>query len=311
MAKKVKTRRKLVLLFSAIIGLIAVILAIVGIVTRNWISVQGNTNELQNNFGQLLDANGTFVVTAAAVLTTLGIPEPLTKLIVIGLANATLTQVEGQLSNNLQSTTYSLFDKKVSVARTEVPELKLSQGLVIAGLVCLFSGTLLATLILCIPVNLRYIGLIAIVSLFFLALGSILILLGYLLFTRAITEDFGHELGIKVTLGNQARKYRSCEEYQRSLQLYLHAYHLGIKTQIDLPECISDLEEYAITMGDMIHHNRAKKIQFDLFLKVLQATENECIRNRNLTSALDVKQKNQKFLWSSNQVDDIEILEFV
>ncbi|CAF0885516.1 unnamed protein product [Rotaria sordida] len=201
MAKKVKTRRKLVLLFSAIIGLIAVILAIVGIVTRNWISVQGNTNELQNNFGQLLDANGTFVVTAAAVLTALGIPEPLTKLIVIGLANATLTQVEGQLSNNLQSTTYSLFDKKVSVARTEVPELKLSQGLVIAGLVCLFSGTLLATLILCIPVNLRYIGLIAIVSLFFLALGSILILLGYLLFTRAITEDFGHELGIKVTLG--------------------------------------------------------------------------------------------------------------
>ncbi|CAF1379866.1 unnamed protein product [Rotaria sordida] len=155
MAKKVKTRRKLVLLFSVIIGLIAVILAIVGVATRNWVSVQGNTNELQNKFGQLLDANGQFVVTAANTLAGLGVPAPLTKLIVIGLANATLVQVEGQLRSNLQSTTYSLFDKKVSVARTEVSELKLPQGLVMAGLACIFSGTLLAILIFCIPVNLR------------------------------------------------------------------------------------------------------------------------------------------------------------
>ncbi|CAF3991818.1 unnamed protein product [Rotaria sp. Silwood1] len=201
MTKKVKAVRKFLLLFSVIIGLIAVILAIVGVATRNWVSVQGDTNELQKKFGQLLDANGEFVVNAAASIAALGIPQPLTKPIVIRLANATLFQVQRQLSSNLQLTTYSLFDKKDSAGRTQVPELKLSQGLVIIGLVFLFSGTLLTTLIFCIPVNLRYIRLIATVSLFFLALGSILILLGYLLFTKSITEDFGHELGIKVSLG--------------------------------------------------------------------------------------------------------------
>ncbi|CAF3840406.1 unnamed protein product [Rotaria sp. Silwood1] len=200
MTNKVKAGRKFFLLFSVIIGLIAVILAIVGVATRNWISVQGDTNELRTKFSQLLEPNGTFVINAAAVIASLGIPQPLTKPIVISLANATLIQVERQLSSNLQSTTYSLFDKKVLAARTEIPELKLSQGLVIGGLACLFIGTLLVTLILCIPVKIRYIGLITSVSLFFLALGSIITLLGYLLFTKVITEDFGHELGIKVSL---------------------------------------------------------------------------------------------------------------
>jgi hypothetical protein len=42
-------------------------------------------------------------------------------------------------------------------------------------------------------------------------------------------------------------------------------------------------------MREMIDHNRTKKIQFDLFIKILQATENEFIKkkNRNLTSTLD------------------------
>ncbi|CAF1445133.1 unnamed protein product [Didymodactylos carnosus] len=193
--------KKVLSLLIAIVGLIAVTLAIVGVATRNWVSVQGNTNELRTKFDQLLDENGTFVVNASGNIVSLLSMPSLAKQVVIGLANATLIQVERQLSSNLQPTTYSLFDKKIAATRTTVPEFKLPQGLVIAGLICLFIGTSLATIILFIHGSLRSGGLFAIVPLFFLVLGSIIILLGYLLFTKIITEDFGHDLGIKVSLG--------------------------------------------------------------------------------------------------------------
>jgi len=103
-----------------------------------------------------------------------------------------------------------------------------------------------------------------------------------------------------------ANYYRSYEKFQRALQLFLYAYDLRIKTQIGLDKCISNLEECAITMHEMIDDNKTKKIQFDLFIKILQATENEFIKNRNFTSTLNVKQKKKKCIWSSNKIPDIE-----
>jgi hypothetical protein len=49
-------------------------------------------------------------------------------------------------------------------------------------------------------------------------------------------------------------------------------------------------------MGDIISHKRTKQIQFDLFIKILQATENEFIKNKNRTSILDDKQKKKIFI---------------
>ena len=121
-----------------------------------------------------------------------------------------------------------------------------------------------------------------------------------------IRERAGVTANFLSSLDHQADLHRH-NEYQRALQLHLHAYHLRIKTQIDLDKCISNLRECTRTMQQMIVHNRTKEIQFDLFLEILEATENEFIRNRNLTaSSLNVKQKNTKFIWSLNKVHAIE-----
>jgi hypothetical protein len=189
----------IILAIIAVVGLVAVILAIIGVATKTWISVSGNTDELKKKFLPLTDPNGVFVNSVSAAL-SLPLPVAQTRAIIVAIANQTLIQVEMQLSANLQLTTYSLFDKQVSKKpATDVDELKLPQGLIVAGLVCLFVGTISAAIMTFL--NLGKFGFVRVIPLIVLAIGSILILLGYLLFTKIIVEDFGHDLGIESQLG--------------------------------------------------------------------------------------------------------------
>ncbi|CAF1476679.1 unnamed protein product [Adineta steineri] len=102
-------------------------------------------------------------------------------------------------------------------------------------------------------------------------------------------------------LDHQAEEYNNNSKYQCALQLYLHAYHLRIETQIDLNKCKSCLSWCVVIMSRMISDNRTEQIQFNTFLKVLQATENEFLRNKNLPSTLNDKEKQRNYIWSSNE----------
>ncbi|CAF3625257.1 unnamed protein product [Rotaria sp. Silwood1] len=88
---------------------------------------------------------------------------------------------------------------------------------------------------------------------------------------------------------------RGPEECQLAIRLWLHAYHLRIQTQVDLKKCVSCLKKCATIMGELINYKRTKEIQFDMLMKVLEATEHEYQRNKNLEPILDVEQENDNF----------------
>ncbi|CAF3828797.1 unnamed protein product, partial [Rotaria sp. Silwood1] len=97
---------------------------------------------------------------------------------------------------------------------------------------------------------------------------------------------------------------RGSEECQLVIRLWLHAYHLRIQTQINLNKCVSYLEKCARIMGELINRKRTKGIQFDILMKVLEATGNEYQRNKNLESTLDVERENENFSCSLSEVDE-------
>ncbi|CAF1155614.1 unnamed protein product [Rotaria sp. Silwood1] len=88
---------------------------------------------------------------------------------------------------------------------------------------------------------------------------------------------------------------RGPEECQLAIRLWLHAYHLRIQTQVDLKKCVSCLEKCATIMGELINYKRTKEIQFEMLMKVLEATEHEYQRNKNLEPILDVERENDSF----------------
>ncbi|CAF1344610.1 unnamed protein product [Adineta steineri] len=102
------------------------------------------------------------------------------------------------------------------------------------------------------------------------------------------------------SLNQHAHSYDNKSNHQYALQLYLHGYDLRIETQVDLNECISSLSSCVRTMGRMISDNRTEQIQFNTFLKILQATEDEFLRNKNLPSTLNGDEKQRNYIWSSN-----------
>lgn len=93
--------------------------------------------------------------------------------------------------------------------------------------------------------------------------------------------------------------YRSREEYQRALQLYLHLHHLEIKNKISLDMCRNTLEDCVSTMNEMIRRRKTEQIPFDAFLTILEASKNEFLKSRNLPSTLEVKEEDKKFPCSS------------
>ncbi|CAF1219356.1 unnamed protein product [Adineta steineri] len=97
------------------------------------------------------------------------------------------------------------------------------------------------------------------------------------------------------------QSYKNISDSQYALQLYLHLYHLRIETQIGLNKCISCLSRCVVIMSRMISDNRTEQIQFNTFLKILQTTENEFLRNKNLPSTLNDKEKQRNYIWSSNE----------
>ncbi|CAF3068617.1 unnamed protein product [Rotaria sp. Silwood2] len=88
---------------------------------------------------------------------------------------------------------------------------------------------------------------------------------------------------------------RGPEKCQLAIRLWLHAYHLRIQAQIDLKKCVSYLKKCTRIMGDLINYKRTKEIQFDILMKVLEATEHEYQRNKSLEPILDVEQENDDF----------------
>lgn len=186
--KPVRSSLKLLLFIVAIAGFTAVILAIVGVTTKNWVEVQGSTTILNNTIHTAVLPNLTATISGA-----LG-PSPLAPLINAGVRRA-FDAVVANIGHNLEPTTYTLFEK--SSEATTVSDLGPPQGLIIAGLTCLFIGTILAFVV-------GIVGLwraVSIIPLMFLMLGPILITIGYLLYAKVVVEDFGHELGVTVHLG--------------------------------------------------------------------------------------------------------------
>ncbi|CAF4177822.1 unnamed protein product [Adineta steineri] len=115
-----------------------------------------------------------------------------------------------------------------------------------------------------------------------------------------IWERLGLSSKFLSSLNQHAHSYDNKSNHQYALQLYLHGYDLRIETQVDLNECISSLSTCVKTMGRMISDNRTEQIQFNTFLKILQATENEFLRNKNLSSTLNGDEKQKNYIWSSN-----------
>ena len=100
---------------------------------------------------------------------------------------------------------------------------------------------------------------------------------------------------------------RGYEECQLALQLWLHAYHLSIKTQIRLDRSVYRLRNCARLMRELIDRKRTKEIPFNILMEVLQATGNEFIRNKNPALILDVEQKNASFprlLWDFDDITE-------
>ncbi|CAF1268232.1 unnamed protein product [Rotaria sordida] len=94
------------------------------------------------------------------------------------------------------------------------------------------------------------------------------------------------------------------EECQLALRLWLHAYHLRIQTQINLNKCVSYLMDCTRIISELINSKRMNEIQFDILMKVLEATENEYLRNKNLELILDVGRENKNFSCSSSEIDE-------
>jgi hypothetical protein len=187
--KKVSPITRLLILGVATVGLIAVILAIVGVATKNWVGVKGSTESLNKTIYTQVLPN-----LAAFITQNLSSSYP-ASLFINGAVKFAFDSVVANIGGNLKPTTYNLFDKSTNT--TKINELKLPQGLVIAGLNCIFVGTVLAVII-------GMLGrwrVMSIVPLLFLIIGPILITIGYLLYAKIIVEDFGHELGITVHLG--------------------------------------------------------------------------------------------------------------
>ena len=190
--KLANSTRRLLILTVAGVGLVAIVLAIVGVATKQWVGVEGSTEKLNETiYSRVLP------VLNAVINDTVysGSSNGYISVYIRGAVKVAFDTVVKNIGENLEPTTYDLFEKSTNT--TKRPEFSLPQGLIIAGLCCIFVGTVLAVIV-------GLLGLwrvISIVPLLFLVLGPVLITIGYLLYAKIVVEDFGHELGTEVHLG--------------------------------------------------------------------------------------------------------------
>ena len=127
---------------------------------------------------------------------------------------------------------------------------------------------------------------------------------------RGVTEDFlklldyqdiffRHEL-YKFTYYNFLHAY---EQWQYSFQRWLHAYYLRRQTQIDVEQCAFLLEKCTRIMCDLIVRKKTKEIRFDMLMEILQETENEYLRNKNLVSKLHIERGSGSHFDSLNEIE--------
>ena len=184
--------RRLLMLTVAGVGLVAIILAIVGISTKRWVGVEGSTDQLNETiYSQVLPR----VNAGINQIANSGAPPAVVSATISVIVKSAFDGVVANIGKNLEPTTYDLFEKSTNT--TKRPEFSVPQGLIIAGLCCIFVGTVLAIIV-------GLLGLwrvVSIVPLLFLVLGPVLITIGYLLYAKIVVEDFGHELGTEVHLG--------------------------------------------------------------------------------------------------------------
>jgi hypothetical protein len=187
--KRVSTTTRLLLVVVGIIGFAAVALAIAGVVTKNWVHVEGSTEHLnQTIYTKVLPGLTGFITQNL----TSSFPA---SLFINGAVKFAFDSVVANIGSNLKSTTYNLFDK--STDTTKLTGLTLPQGLIIGGLCCVIIGIILALIV-------GMFGIwrgISIIPLLLLIVGPIAITIGFLLYAKTVVEDFGHDLGITVHLG--------------------------------------------------------------------------------------------------------------
>jgi hypothetical protein len=128
---------------------------------------------------------------------------------------------------------------------------------------------------------------------------------------RGITSEFLNLLGYQADLfGRDLYSFdpdtliSEHEECQHALQLWLHAYHLRIQTQIGLHKYLYHLEKCVGIMSDLIKRKRTKEIRFDMVMEILRATENEFITNKNLQLKFDDKQEIENVSCSSDDMEN-------
>jgi ankyrin repeat protein len=125
---------------------------------------------------------------------------------------------------------------------------------------------------------------------------------------RLVIEGFmiQERLGITSSFLSGLDDYAMQYSYWRYLQLSFHAYQLRLKAQINLDKRISNLKDCVKTINKIIDNKIWNPTKFDLFMKILQATENEFMENRNSRSMDKRIESFSKFAWSLNKHPDLE-----
>ncbi|CAF1531849.1 unnamed protein product [Adineta ricciae] len=180
---------KIFLLLVTIIGIIALILLIIGVATRKWLSVSSSLSPLETQISGVL-SNTTF-------LTSLIIATRANQTQVVQIVLATAQKVKEQLNNAAANhTTYHLYGKDPNIPETSL-SFKSSQGFVFAGIGSIFFGILLAIIITLLPLP----RIIRLLPLLLLITGPILITIGFVLYPKIVIEDFGDALDISIDVG--------------------------------------------------------------------------------------------------------------
>jgi hypothetical protein len=187
--KKVNNITKLYTGFTIILGTIALILLIVGVATRKWISITTSLSPLETQISQAL-TNTTFI-------TSLIIATNANQAQVVQIVSATAQKVEQLLSGvGSSDTTYHLYGKNPNVPATS-PKFKSPQGFIFAGISSIFVGLLLALIVIVfgLPRIIRFL------PLFFLTIGPIFITVGFSIYPKLVIEDFGKPLELSIDVG--------------------------------------------------------------------------------------------------------------
>src|SRR4051794_26723112 len=120
--EKTSNITKFIILGAAVAGSIALALVVVGISTRNWISVSSSSSSLEAKLNSAL-GNASFI---GSLMGATGANQAQIAAIIL----ATVGKVKEELNRGVGTTTYHLFDKKPNSSASPL-NFKLPQGLVL------------------------------------------------------------------------------------------------------------------------------------------------------------------------------------